>query len=65
MLLIKIGPELVASHYTNKANTETSPFNSLYIKMEEILLDVDERVRGKANISVQKELVHFFTLSNI
>lgn len=54
MLLIKIDPELVASHYTNKANTETSLFNSLYIKMEEILLEVDERVRGKANISVQK-----------
>lgn len=33
--------------------------------MEEILLDVDERVRGKSNISVQKELAHFFTLSNI
>lgn len=65
MLLIKIGPDLVVSHYTNKANTETSLFNSLYIKIEEMLLDVDERVRGKANIPVQKELVHFFTLSNI
>lgn len=65
MLFIKIGPESVASHYTNKANIETSIFNSLYIKMEEILLEVDRRVRGKANISVQKEVVHFFTLSNI
>lgn len=34
MLLIKISPGLVASHYTNKANTGTKLFSVLFIKMK-------------------------------
>lgn len=56
---------MIASHYTKKANTETSLFDSPCIKMEDILLEVDERVRGKANTFVQREVINFFTLPNI
>lgn len=43
MLLIKTDSKLVTSHYTNKANTETSLFNGLFMKIEDILLDREVR----------------------
>ena len=43
MLLIKTASKLVTSHYTNKANTETSLFNYMFMKMEDILLERELR----------------------
>lgn len=60
MLLIRIVSNSVASHYTNKANTETSLFNVLFMKMEDILF---ERW-GKTKRAIQKD-VHPFTISTI
>lgn len=50
----------MASHYTNKDKAETSLFNFLFIEIEEMLLDVDERMGGKTESTVHKEGFHFF-----
>lgn len=41
-------------YYTNKTIIEKSVFNFLYIKMEEILLNVDEKMGDKAKRVIQK-----------
>lgn len=65
MFLIKIVLKLVASHYTNKAITETSLLNFLSIKMEEILLDMDKRMGGNTKRAIQKVEVHPFAVFTI